>query len=385
MKILHVITRLDMGGSALALLLIAALQRRRGHEVAVAHGPTDMHQDADFLGRAGVTVHYIPSLLREISPTKDIRTLFAVWTLTRKTRPDIVHTHTSKAGFVGRLGARLAGCGAVVHSPHGHVFSGYFSPAASLMFVMLERIAAHFCDRILPLTEMEAGEYLRRGVAPREKLIPVPMGVRLDGFKSPARGRHEVRRELGIPDDAPVVGWVGRLDPVKDCGTFVESFGRVSEGVPGVWYLVVGDGTEAGAVRERADALGGGRIVMAGRRDDVAEMVGAMDVFALTSLNEGLGMVIVEAMAAGVPVVATDVGGVPEVVDGAGMLVPPSDPDALGSALVGLLDDGGLRERLAAKGRARAERYSIEATEAALETVYEDVIKGVGRTRRAYA
>lgn len=386
LKILHIITRLDMGGSALALMLIAALQKRRGYDVAVAHGPTGNHQDAAFLGGAGVTVHYIPSLVRDIEPLKDIHALFSVWSLIRMTRPDVVHTHTSKAGFVGRLGARLAGCRAVVHSPHGHVFSGYFSPYKSSMFVLLERIAARFCDRILPLTSAEADEYAARGVAPMERMQPVPMGVSLEGFKRPSVSRREARLALGIPEDAAVAGWVGRLDPVKDCGTFIASYRAVSEGCAasaGVWYVVVGDGPEGAAIRTRADAAGGGRIVLTGRRDDVGCLLQAMDVFALTSLNEGLGMVLVEAMAAGVPVVATEVGGVPEVLGDAGFMVPPGDPQALARKLARLLADEGLRKEFADRGRARAERYSIESTERVLAGLYEEVLAGAGLARGA--
>ena len=378
MKILHIITRLDMGGSAEAVLQLASAQKLGGHDVAVAYGLTTDHQDPSFFDRTGIPGYYIPGLVRELSYFGDFAAFIKLWSLIRHVRPTVLHTHSSKAGFLGRLAGRLAGCGAVVHSPHGHVFYGYFSPERADLFVKLERFAARFCDRLLPLTDTEADDYVRLKVAAAEKMVTVPMGIYLGRYKNPSKDRAEVRQTLRIPEDAPVVGWIGRLDPIKDCNTFISSYPLVESEAPGVKYLIVGNGEERSALLQRAEKIGVHKIIMTGRRTDIPDLLNAMDVLCLTSLNEGLGRVIVEAMSAGVPVVATTVGGVPEIVGGAGILVPPREPEATAAALVNILRHGKFRDELMEKGRKRAERYSIEATVKTLEALYKEILSSKG-------
>ena len=378
MNILHIITRLDMGGSSEAVLQLASAQKMKGHDVAVAYGLTTDHQDPTFFDRTGIPGYHIPELQRDLSPVNDFTALCRIWAVVRKVKPQVLHTHHAKAGFLGRIGGRMAGCRAIVHSPHGHIFYGYFSPERTGHFVKVERIANRFCDRLLPLTDTEMDDYIRLKVAPREKMLTVPMGIYLGRFKNPSRSRAEMRDELGLPGDAPVVGWIGRLDPIKDCNTFISSFAQVERGMPGVRYLIVGNGEERSTILQRAEDIGREKVIVTGRRTDIAELLTAVDVLALTSLNEGLGRVMVEAMAAGVPVVATAVGGVPEILGGAGVLVPPREPDALAGAILNILKHERFKTELKENGRARAERYSIEATVDTLEGLYNEILSSKG-------
>jgi len=380
LKILHVITRLDMGGSAEAVLQLASAQKLGGHDVAVAYGLTTDHQDPSFFERAVIPGFYIPELVREISPFGDISAFLKIWSVIREYKPSVLHTHCFKAGVLGRLASRLTGCKAVVHSPHGHVFYSYLSPERTDYFVKVERFASKYCDRVLPLTDTEAEDYVRLKVAPREKMRTVPMGIYLGRFKKPNKARAEVRETLRIPADAPVVGWIGRLDLIKDCNTFISSYEHVAKEIPEVRYLIVGNGEERSALLQRAEAIGVKKIIMTGRRTDVPDLLGAMDALAVTSLNEGLGRVIVEAMSAGVPVAATAVGGVPDIIGGAGVMVPPREPEAMAAVLLKILKHKKFREELIEKGKARAERYSIETTVKVLEGIYKEILaaKGVG-------
>ncbi|MBI5190569.1 MAG: glycosyltransferase [Nitrospirae bacterium] len=378
MSILHIITRLDMGGSAESVLQLATAQKLRGHQVAVAYGMTSDHQDPGFFDRTGIAGYYIPELAREFSPYNDISALVNLFAVTLKVKPKVVHTHAAKAGFLGRIAARLAGCKAVVHSPHGHIFHGYYAQERTDFFVRHERFAARFCDRILTLTETEAEDYVRLKVAPRGKFTTVPMGIYLGRFKNPNKTRAEVRESLDIPQDAPVVGWIGRLDLIKDCATFMSSFPIMEKALPGVKYLIVGNGEERATILHWAERIGHDKVIMTGRRKDVPELLAAVDAVALTSLNEGLGRVLIEGMAAGVPVVATAVGGTPEVLGGAGVLIPAKDPQALADALMSVLTHEKFRAELVAKGRERAEKFSIEATVTALEGLYEEILKAKG-------
>jgi len=375
LKILHVITRLDMGGSSEAVLQIATAQKLYGHDVGVAYGMTTDHQDPTFFDRTGIPGYYVPELVRELSPYSDTVAFLRLLALTRSLKPDVLHTHSLKAGFLGRIAGRIAGAKAIVHSPHGHVFYGFFSPERTDHFVKLERFAARFCDRIIPLTETEASDYVRLKVAPKEKMLTAPMGIYLERFKNPSKTRAEMRESLGVPVDAPVVGWIGRLDPIKDCRTFIASYELVRKEIPDVRYLIVGNGEERTALLEMTEKMGMDKVIMTGRRTDISELLNAMDMLALTPINEGIGRVIIEAMAAGVPVAASAVGGVPELIGNAGILIPPREPEALASAVENILKHKNFRKQLIERGKLRAERYSIEATVKTFEELYREILR----------
>lgn len=378
-KVLHIITRLDRGGSAEAVMRLTEGLRRDGYCVKLVTGrTTDPQEDVEeFSARTGVPVVHMDELRREVSPINDLKALIKLRSLIAEERPEIVHTHSSKAGILGRIAARLAGCPVVVHSPHGHVFYGYFGRLRTLGVVLAERLAAHITDRIFTLTELGKRDHLRFGVGSPDKFVVVPCGIDISKFSSPKRSRKEVREEFGFSCGV-VVGWVGRLVPIKGCEYFLRALKIVMVERPEVKGLVVGDGPLREDLEELSRRLGiSGKVVFSGARDDVPELMQAMDILVLTSLNEGLGRVILEAMACGVPVVASSVGGVPEIVvhEETGLLVPPADPRSTADAILKLLNDPYKAQLLSRKGRERAKLFDIKAMVKRTEEVYRKLLE----------
>lgn len=368
MRILHVITRLVHGGAQRNTIMCAADQARRGHEVTLVTG-TESGPEGSLLEEARRDPYRLvelPALVREPSPRHDLLAFVALWRLMGREGYDVVHTHTSKAGILGRWAAWLRRVPAVVHTPHGHVFHGYFSPPKAALFKAVERASARVTHRIVTLTEGDLQDHLREGIAPPDRFVTIPSGVALEGFRRPA----------GPSPHGETIGCVARLVEVKGPLDLLEAMAHVAARFPRARLLLVGDGPLRAQVEGRIRDLGlQDRVVLAGRLEDPAPALREMDVFALPSHNEGMGRAAVEAMAAGLPVVATRVGGLPDVVSAdAGILVPPRDPVALAEALCRLLGDPDLRRRLGDGGRARAERFSDRVMFESLERLYADVL-----------
>ncbi len=379
-RVLHVITRLERGGSTDNTLLTAAMADRQRYEVHVAAGPrpgapSPLEQRAQ---QAEIRWIDVPDLCRAIRPLRDLRALLQLLRIVRNGRYDVVHTHTSKAGLLGRLAAWFGRVPCVIHTPHGHVFYGYYGPIISRFFVLLERLAARLCSRIVTLTERGARDHVEYGVAGPDKFAVVHSGIAFPEQSSWHQERDRLRAEWGIAAEATVIGTLGRLTAIKGQADLIVAFAELTEGGTDRWLLLVGDGEERAALEELATRCGvGDRLVWAGWRDDVYAALAAMDIFALPSINEGMGKALVEAMFVGLPCVATRVGGIPEIIrDGEeGMLVDPSSPLQLAAALGNLLADAELRTRCAAAARRRAVAYSAEAMVRSIERLYEEVLR----------
>lgn len=381
MRILHLITRLDRGGSADNTLYSCMGQVRAGHAVTLAMGP-GMTEESPLLKEAeemGVKTVRIPSLVRAVRPLGDLAALRACFRLIRTGDFDLVHTHTSKAGILGRFAARLAngGC-AVVHTPHGHVFYGYFGPAVSRLFIWAERLAARWTDAIITLTRREAEEHLAAGIGRPEQFthifsgIPLPKG----GAPLPPEERAARRERLGLPRGGPLIGSIGRLDPVKGHEHLLRAFAQVLGRHPEAHLVLVGDGE----LRARLEALAGElgiteKASFPGWQNEAGRYLEVMDIFVLPSINEGMGRAVAEAMAAGVAVIASRVGGVPELIEEErnGLLVPPADPGALADAMDRLLADRGLRERMGREGLKRAPAYDVDQMIERIEALYMSI------------
>ncbi len=382
-SILHVITRLDRGGSADVVLELARLLAADGVRVGIAVGKTvDPQEDIEaYSARYGIPVFRVPGLVREISPVDDIAALFAVRSIIRRFRPDIVHTHTSKAGIIGRFAARLAGRPGIVHTPHGHIFYGYFNPWTTRAFILAERLAARITDRIVTLTGAGRDDHLRFGIGNPGMYRVIPSGIDMGRYEG--KDGSGVRAEIGC-GSGPVVGWAGRLVPVKDCGTFLRAMVLVLAERPDACAVVAGDGEERDGLVRFAEELGiSARVRFLGDRRDMPSVFASFDVFVLSSVNEGFGRVIIEAMAAGAPVVSTAVGGTPEVIDDGvtGLLVPPGDPGKMAAAMLRVLGEPGLAERLRTQSRFGMVRYTTRFMVDAYEDIYSDLL-GRGDTLR---
>lgn len=373
-RVVHVITRLTLGGSSESTVAEVEMLARAGYDVTLAVGLAESEAaSVDDARRRGCRLVDVPSLGREARPGRDLAALVELMRLFRRTHPAIVHTHTSKAGFIGRLAARLCGVPAVIHQPHGHIFYAYWGPWRTGMYLALERLAARWNDRLVTLTDRGATEHLERGIGRAGQYVTIPSGVPTDRLRAEAPSRAEARRRLGLDDAAFVVTAVGRLVPVKGFDLLVDALPALVAAVPDAHVVLVGDGPERADLERRAAAHGlAARLHLLGARSDIACCLRASDVLAAPSRNEGMGRVLVEAMALGVPVVAAAVGGIPDVVvDGeCGHLVPPDDVAALAAQLAALGRD---RERARALGTAamtRAERFSIAVGETRLLELY---------------
>ncbi|MEW5736093.1 MAG: glycosyltransferase family 4 protein [Thermodesulfobacteriota bacterium] len=392
-RILHVITRMDRGGSAQNTLATCQGLADRYRQTLVfgptlesEMGPEEQAEVSRELAEAqdrGVEVLVAQDLVRAISPLKDAGALRELFRIIRERRPQIVHTHSSKAGLLGRLAARAARVPAVIHTPHGHVFSGHFGPAASRVFLAVERAAARITDRTVALTEGERNDYLALKVGAPESIVVIHSGVPLERFSRQSSTPADARESLGLGPDGPVVGTVGWLLPIKGPGTLLAAMGRVWETHPDAVLVYVGQGPLQEELAREASRMGKGKnVIFTGWRSDVENLLPAFDVFVLASENEGMGRAVVEAMAAGKPVAASRVGGIPDLVrDGeTGFLVPPGDSPALAGAIETLLADPARASAMGEKGRELAPAFSLSAMLEKLDRLYGDVLlDGAGR------
>jgi glycosyltransferase involved in cell wall biosynthesis len=378
---LHVITRLTLGGSAENTVATMVALDGAGYRGPLAVGVAESDRaSVEDARRRGVTLLDVPALGREVG-ARDLAALAQLWRLMRARRPAIVHTHTSKAGFVGRLAARLAGVPAVVHQPHGHIFYGYYGAPRTAFYVALERLAARWTDRIVTLTDRGTEEHLARGIGRRAQYRSVPSGVPTAALRAAAPDRAAARARLGLPAGAFVVAALGRLVPVKGLDFLVGALPALAAAIPSARLVLVGDGPERAALEAQARTLGvGDRVLVTGAAADVTVALAAADALAAPSRNEGMGRALVEAMALGLPVVAAAVGGIPAVVaDGeTGRLVPAGDAAALAAALIELGRDEALRAKLGAAAAARAEAFSTDVAHAAMRAIYDELARAKG-------
>ena len=384
-RVLRVIARLNMGGPALHVAYLSAGLRDRGYDTTLVAGSLALGEEsmAGVAQGLGVPIVTVPELHREISPLRDLRAVYHLADLIREVRPHILHTHTAKAGAIGRLAARLAGDAGppiVVHTFHGHVLRGYFDPVRSTAFRLLERWLAQRTTALIAVSPEVRDDLVSLGVAPQEKFTVVRLGIELDervGDDGPAPGA-ETRRALGIPSDRFVVGWIGRMTAVKRTDDVLLAVRALRDrGVDAV-LCMVGDGPDRAAVERRAHELGIVRdSLFLGYQDEVASYYAAFDALILPSANEGTPVSAIEALAGGRPVVATRVGGVPDVVrDGIdGYLVEPGDVDAMAARLADLAADPPLRHRMGEAGRASVhERYSVDRLLDDVDRLYRELL-----------
>jgi glycosyltransferase involved in cell wall biosynthesis len=352
-RVMRVITRMNVGGPALqASVLMRGLDPERFDQrlYTGAVGPGE----ADYLDLRGsdIGAHRVATLGRRVRPADDLRTFAALVAEMRRFRPHIVHTHMAKAGFLGRAAALVARVPARVHTYHGHLLYGYFSPAKTRLVVAAERMSALTCDRLVTVGTRVRDELVAAGVGRHAQYAVVPPGTAL----GPLPDRAAARLALGVPGEEPVVAFVGRLTRVKRPDRLVAVARRLQRLVPGVRFVVCGGGDAAEEVAAAARTFDGA-MRLVGWRPDVETVYAAADLVLLTSDNEGTPVSLIEAGLAGVPVVATRVGSVGEVVqDGVTGLLAACDDDELARRAARLLRDEPLRQEMGRRARAWTSR-----------------------------
>jgi glycosyltransferase involved in cell wall biosynthesis len=383
-RVLRVIARLNVGGPALHVAYLSAGLQERGYETTLvagelARGEESMAAVAE--GR-GVEVLAVSQLHREVSPVRDLVAAFRLAGLVRKLRPHVVHTHTAKAGAVGRVAVLLSGVRPrplVVHTFHGHVLRGYFGPLQESGFRLLEKLLARGTDALVAVSPQVRDDLVGLGVAPAERFVVVRLGIELEervGGDGEARAR--TRQLLGVPDGRFLVGWMGRMTAVKRTDDVLLAFKELRDRGVDAALCLVGDGPDRTGLEERAYELGIARHLFSlGYQDAVADWYAAFDVLILPSANEGTPVSVIEALAARRPVVATDVGGVSDVVrDGIdGFLVEAGDTTALAERLAVLAGDEALRTRMGEAGRERVlQRYAVSRLVDDVDRLYRSLL-----------
>lgn len=337
-RIMRIIARLNIGGPAVHVCLLTAYMADSGfHTTLVAGNVGDEEGDMAYLAeKLTIQPVLLPTLQREISLWADIAALRALISLIMKERPHIVHTHTAKAGFVGRLAAALCGVPVIIHTFHGHVLSGYFSRAKSALFILLEKGAALATDRVLTISERLRCDLLRYRIAPSERVEVVPLGLEIDAYRDLGPFRGQFRSQIGASIDEKIIGIVGRLVPIKNHRMFLEAAHLVLKDMPGTYFVIVGDGELRDDLEACSKEMGlAGKVNFAGWQTDLRPVYADLSCVVICSDNEGTPVSLIEAMAAGIPVAGTRVGGIPDLLcDGEfGELVEPRDPDGLALAI----------------------------------------------------
>jgi glycosyltransferase involved in cell wall biosynthesis len=389
-RVLRVIARLNVGGPALHVTYLTRGLAERGYETTlvagdVGRGEASMAFVAD---RAGVAVVPLRGLSRELSPLRDAVAAWRLARIIRKVRPDVVHTHTAKAGAVGRTAALLAGPRkpVVVHTFHGHVLRGYFGRAGTLVFRAIETALARVTDRLVAVSPEVRDELVALGVAREDRFSVIRLGIELEPRVAFDGDLAELRRRHGIGADAFVVGWFGRMTAVKRTDDLLTTLAALRERGVDALLLLVGDGDDRERLEERAHELGLARdCLFLGYQEDVAAWYAVCDAIVLTSASEGTPVTIIEALAAARAVVATDVGGVPDVVDDGetGFLVPAGDTEALAERLELLAREPARRAEMGRLGRERVlRRYAVERLVDDVDVLYRELLETRAPTTR---
>lgn len=372
------------GAAAHVIQLTAGLDSQRFDQLVVTglEGPGEVSLVPHARAR-GVDPLIIPELGRELAAHADTRVLMKLYRLFRHWRPDVVETHTAKAGTLGRVAALLARVPVRIHVFHGHVFHSYFGPRRTRAFLEIERALARVSTRIIALGDIQRSELLDYGIGTPEKVVSIPLGLELTPFLDAEHLRGALRAELGLAggesDRTPLLGTVGRLVPIKAHEVFLAAAARILSEVPGAHFVVAGDGERRAELQALAAAPPlAGRVHFLGWRSDLPKLYSDLDLVLLTSDNEGLPVSLIEAMAAAKPVVATDVGGVRSLVaDGqTGLVVPKRNPEALANACVRLLTQPNVRRQMGSAARQTVyPRYHISTLLATMSGCYTSLVE----------
>lgn len=372
--VLRIITRLNVGGPSIHTILLSSGLCKERFKTYLVFGKEGKDEGSlkDEAEKTNIELIFIPELQREISPIKDIIALFKLIRIIRRIKPDIVHTHMAKAGMLGRLAAWLCGVRIIIHTFHGNIFHSYFSKAKTLFFIFIERLLSIISTKIITLTESQRDEVLKFKIGNKNKVVIIPLGLSLDKFYSPKKGL--LRKELGISEE-PLIGTTARLVPIKDIGTFLEGARIVLEEIKDAIFVIAGDGYLREELEKKAQSLGISKSVsFLGFREDLEVFYLDLTCFVLSSLNEGLPVAIIEAQASGIPVVATNVGGVPSLVSSdTGITVSPKNPQALGEAIKSILKNPEMARKMGEKARENSKKYTIKRLIKDIERLYEEI------------
>lgn len=387
-RVFHIITRMDMGGSA-QNTLISCIGLSQHYSICLGFGPTSesrmtaseriaVQKNLRTATESGVELMMMGHLFRQLNPFRDFLAFLEILSSLRRYRPHILHTHSSKAGILGRLAALAARIPVVVHTPHGHVFYGHFSKFTSTLFLYIERLIDRYTDVTVTLTQGEWDDYVNMRVTTQHKMVKIHSGVDINRFSTACHNTDEKRASLGIDAGASIIGTVGWLLPIKGPDVLLGAMNDVWNDHPETHIVFVGKGLMEEELRRIVEISGKERFVhFLGWRDDIWDIMPLLDIFVLPSRNEGMGRVVVEAMAAGKPVIGSNVGGIPDLIEHSvnGLLFPSEDSAALAEAIRFLIQNPEKARAMGIEGQQRSKAYSTEAMIKKLDRLYSELIR----------
>lgn len=382
-RVLHIITRMIVGGAQEnTLLSVEGLDKMEDYDVVLMSG-IDEGREGDLLSRARETCRLItiPELVRAIRPIKDLTALWKIYRHICRGKYHIVHTHSSKAGVLGQLAAWLAGTPIVVHTLHGLAFHDYQPWLVNRTWRIVKKICAPITDCFISVSNIISEKMIAAGIDKPSKFVTVYSGMELDWFLNANFDSEKIRREFNIPLNAPVVGKIARLFPLKGHDELMDAAPEIVRRIPNVRFFLIGDGILREHLKKRAEDKGIlENFIFAGLidRKRIPEMISVMDVVAHTSLREGLARVLPQSLAMGKPCVSFNIDGAPEVVinDKTGYLIKPFDSKGLANSIVKILEDDGLQKNMAIEGRKLVDpAFRSETMVQEISNVYQMLIK----------
>jgi glycosyltransferase involved in cell wall biosynthesis len=386
-KVLRIIARLNVGGPARHVVLLNRGLRDCGYETRLVFGSVAPGEASleSVLDDAQIPAIRLAALGPRVHALADVRALWSLLRIVFREQPDIIHTHTAKAGTLGRVAATFYNAlrsrsrrAVVIHTFHGHVLDGYFSRTGNYLVRTAERFLGALTDRIIAISPRQWIDIAERfQIAPAHKIVTIPLGLNLEIFLRSSRSASD-RERFGIQPGDFAIGYVGRFVPIKDLTTLVDAFAKVVRDLPQAKLVLAGDGPTRGPLSAQIHALGiSDRVIFLGWTHDLPALYASLDVCLLTSLNEGTPVAAIEAMAAGTVVIATNVGGVPDVIahERTGWLVEPRNPEALAQLVIMIARDPGRRRLVAEAARADvARRFTTARLVADIDRLYRDAL-----------
>ncbi|MCJ7577436.1 MAG: glycosyltransferase family 4 protein [candidate division Zixibacteria bacterium] len=378
-KVLQIITRLIIGGAQEHMIYLCDLLDKKRFSVKILSGAQTARESdyADAVRKKNIKLILLPQLTREINPLRDFLALFRMVTCIKRERFDIVHTNSSKAGILGRLAARLAGVPVIVHTAHGWAHHDYMGNLRRKFYVTSERAAEKFTDKIIAVSEQNVDKALKDKIGKRSKYCIIRSGIDLEKFNRLDIDVNKEKRKLNIDPKDKVVGSVTRLFAQKSPGDFIGMANEILKNNSRVSFLLVGDGPLKQEIETMiAEYKIAEKVILTGFRSDIPELLSIIDVFVLTSLWEGLPRVLPQAMAMGIPIVATCVDGVPEAVKHGqnGFLVPPKDFRALAQRTLQLIENPSLAKIMGEAGKKMVyPEFCVKEMVRKTEKLYEEL------------
>ena len=391
-RVLRILNRLIIGGPSKNAVYLTRYMQPDFDTMLVIGGKEDHEQDADFLATANnIQPTCIPQMKRPISPREDWAAYQKLKKLIRDFKPDIVHTHAAKSGALGRLAAKHSGVPVIVHTFHGHIFHSYFNSLKTNFFIRTERYLGGLSDAIVAISDVQKKELSAEfRIAAAEKFRVIPLGLDLDNFKIEREvKRIRFRTEFGLDEDTVAIGIIGRLVPVKNHSLFLAGLKYVlNNSTTKVKAFIIGDGESRAAIEKLANTFGikfsqhtdkehPHPLVFTSWRTDVDTICAGLDIIALTSLNEGTPVSLIEAQAAGKPIVSTRVGGIADVVleNRTALLSDITDEKAFCNNLLQLVNDISMREKFSNAGQDYVlNKFGYQRLVADMSNLYHDLL-----------